>query len=141
MNKKPHFLIAAALIWILWITACGDKADYNDFIEVNTQFIEAMDEYTSGLEEAGDALSVADAIDQFAARMETLAPEMKKLRGKYPEWNDPSKVPEELRELNEKAKQVFRRFPQTFANFMQYMRDPDVTAAMQRLQQAMAGIQ
>ena len=138
--RKLFFLVGIALVGMLSLSGCG-KADYDDFVEVNTKFIEAMDEYTSSMDQASSAESVADAIEQFADTMETLAPEMKEIRGKYPEFQDKTQIPEKLRPLNEKAEQVAKRMPQTLMKSMQYMRDPKVIAAMQRLQESMVKMQ
>jgi len=138
--RNQYIWTGIALIGMLWFAGCS-RTNYNDFIEVNTQLIDAMDVYTSDLEDANDAGSVADAIVQFADRMEVLAPEMKKLRTKYPEWSDKTKIPEELRALNEKAEMVMQRLPQSLMKSMQYMRDANVVSAMQRMQEAMSKMQ
>ncbi len=138
MNKR--LLTCIILTGLLILLGCS-KAKYDDFIEVNTKYIEAMDAYLSSLESAGDAGSVADAIETFAERMDVLAPEMKELRGKYVEWQDKSKMPKELKPLSEKAEQVAKRLPQTFMKSMQYMKDPRVAAAMEKLQSAMMKMQ
>jgi diaminopimelate decarboxylase len=134
--RKRYLLVGLACVGLLLVIGCG-KTDYKDFVKVNTQFIDAMDEYTSNMDQANDAASIADATNQFADPMEKLAPEMKKIRGKYPQLRDKTKIPEELRSLNERAKQVALKFPQTLMKPMQYAHDPDVMAAVQRLQQAM----
>lgn len=138
MQKK--LLAGAIMVGLLMIMECG-KANYKDFIDVNTQFIDAMDEYTNNLDSADDADSVAEAVDRFAERMEKIAPQMKALKGKYPHWTDKTKIPDELKPLNDKAEKVAQKMPETFMKAMRHMRDPKVVAAVQRLQGAMMQMQ
>ncbi len=128
------------LTGLLLFVGCS-KSKYDDFVEVNTEYINAMDTYTNDLDQAKNADDMAKAIDQFAEKMDKLVPRMKALRDKYPEWSDETKVPEELKPLAEKAEEVARRLPQSFMRTMKYMQDPKVAAAMQRMQESMAKMQ
>lgn len=128
--------LTIALAGVLLCLGCS-SAKNKDFIEVNTEYVEAMDAYAADLEKADNSEKVAAAIDSFAKKMEELAPKMKALRNKYPEWQDSTKVPEELKPLAKKAESVAQRLPQTFMKAMGHIQDPKVTAAMQRLQASM----
>ncbi len=129
-------LIGVALIGLVGLSGCGKS--YDDFVDVNTRYIDAMDDYTTDLEKAGDAEAVAKAVDRYADQMAEIIPEMKKLNEKYADWRDETKMPEELKPLSEKAEKVAEKIPQTFMKLMPYIQNPEVMAAMERLQQAMA---
>lgn len=138
MRRK--LLIGIALVGLVGLFGCG-KSSHSDFVEVNTRYIEAMDAYTTDLEKAGDAEAVAKAVNNFADQMAEIMPEMKKMHEKYADWNDESKMPEEMKPLAEKAEQVAEKIPQTFMKLMPYIQNPKVMQAMERLQQTMSSIE
>ena len=66
---------------------------------------------------------------------------MKAIAAKHPEWKDMSKVPEELKPVQEKVKQMASRIPNTFMKTMKYMTDAQVREAHKRLQESMTRMQ
>jgi outer membrane murein-binding lipoprotein Lpp len=136
-----YFTIGIAILSLVVFCGCGNEAGYDDFASVYNQFIDAMEEYTANLEKAENADAIADAIDTYAKKMDAWAPEMKKIRGEHPEWEDKTKMPEELKPLNAKAEKLAQSMAGTFVKSMQYMNDPKVRAASERLQQAMLKMQ
>ena len=62
------------LVWVLIVfvgtlVGCGG-GKYSEVVEVNTQFVDAMEEYVEAVGKAGSAKDVARATDQYAARVE-----------------------------------------------------------------------
>jgi hypothetical protein len=125
----------AALVAVL---GCSGGQDYSDTVEINTKFIDAMGSYIEDIDKAESASDVADAIDAYAQKIDELAPQMKAIASQHPEWQDPGKVPEELKPVQDKAKQMASQIPNTFMKTMKYMTDAQVREAHQRLQQSMA---
>jgi hypothetical protein len=134
-------IAGAALAALLMLVACGGGNDYSDAVKVNTKFVDAMASYLDDIDKADSASGVVDAIDAYAQQIEKLAPEMKAIAAKHPEWKDLSKLPEELKPIQEKAATLAARIPASFMKSMQYMRDANVQAAHKRLQEAMARMQ
>jgi hypothetical protein len=133
-------IAGVTLAALLMLAACGGS-DYSDAVKVNTKFVDAMASYLDDIDKADSASGVVDAIDAYAQQIEKLAPEMKAIAAKHPEWKDLSKLPEELKPIQEKAATLAARIPASFMKSMQYMRDANVQAAHKRLQEAMARMQ
>ena len=120
---------------VMLIAGCGSK--YSDVIDVNTKFVIAMENYVAGLENAGSAQEAAAAINDFAAEMEKLGPKMKAVNEKYPELENSKEVPEELKALEKRVKNMQIQMGAAMMNVMRYMMDPDVQEAQKRLNAAM----
>lgn len=130
-----------ALATLLALIGCGGGQDYDDAVEINTKFVDAMGSYVEDIDKADSASDVADAIDAYAQKVEELAPQMKAIAAKHPEWKDMGKVPEELKPIQEKVKQMASQIPSTFMKTMKYMTDDQVRDAHKRLQESMAKMQ
>lgn len=138
---RYKMLLVMALGSLLAMLGCGDGQDYSDAVEINTKFVDAMESYIADIDKAEDADDVADAIEAYAQKVEELAPQMKEIAAKYPEWKDMGKVPEELKPIQEKAKQMASQIPNTFMKTMKYMTDAQVRDAHKRLQESMVKMQ
>ena len=123
---------------MILLAGCGGK--YSDLVEVNTKFVNAMEEYITGMEKASSATEMAKAINTFADAVEELAPKMKKVREKYPELKNNGSVPEEMKPVQKKAEDLQNKVAGSFMNMMKYIMNPEVQAAQKRLQTAMMEI-
>ena len=122
---------------VLMMVACGG-GKYNDVVEVNTRFVEAMQDYITSLDKAASAKEVAIAINWYADKIETLAPEMKAVQGKFTELASQGKdVPVELKALQQKSEALQQQVVGSYMNMMKYMMDSEVQKAHKRLQEAM----
>lgn len=134
---RTKLILVMILTSMLSMLGCGGGNDYSDAVKVNTEFIDAMEAYMKDIDEADSASAVVEAIDAYAQRIEKLAPEMKAIAAEHPEWKETGEVPEELKPIQEKAGKIAAQIPSTFMKTMQYMTDPQVQEAHQRLRQAM----
>jgi hypothetical protein len=125
------------LVALFMLIGCGG-GKYGDAVEVNTKFADAMEDYIGDLDKADSAGTVAKAIDSFAAKVEKIAPRMKKLVEKYPELKNQDNYPEELKESQKRATELGQRMAGSFMKTMKHMRDAKVKTAHERLQKAMA---
>ena len=139
MRHKMFPVMALAVLLVLF--GCSSGQDYSDAVEINTKFVDAMESYLDDINNAEDGAGVADAMDAFGQKIEDLAPEMKAIAEKHPEWKDMGKVPEELKPVQEKVKQMASKIPTTFIKTMKYMNDPQVREAQTRLQASMMKMQ
>lgn len=130
-----------ALATLLALLGCSKGQDYSEAVEINTKFVDAMGSYIEDIDKADGAADVADAIDAYAQKIEELAPQIKAIAEKHPEWKDMGKVPDELKPIQEKAKQMAAKIPNTFMKTMKYMSDTQVRDAHKRLQESMAKMQ
>ncbi len=118
------------------LMACGK---YNDAIEVNTKFVNAMESYAQGLDGAKSADDVAQCINKFADEMEKLGPKIKAVNEKYPELQS-QEMPEELKELEQRTMALQMQISGAMMKSMRYIMDSDVQAAQLRLQSVMMQI-
>jgi hypothetical protein len=126
------------LVALVATTAC--KGKYADAIEVNDQFINAVEQYTKDLDQASNSEEVVAAIDKFSESIKTLAPEMKAMAEKYPELKDSNNLPPELKESHKRAEEMSKNMASTFTKLMPYLSDPEVAAAQARMGQAMMSL-
>ena len=138
---RYNMLPVVALVALLALLGCSGGQDYSDAVDINTKFVDAMESYVGDIDKAENADDVADAVEAYAQKMEELAPQLKAIAAKHPEWKDMGKVPEELKPIQEKAKQIASQIPNTFMKTMKYMTDPQVRDAHKRLQESMAKMQ
>jgi hypothetical protein len=138
---RYNTLPVVALVALMVLLGCSRGQDYSEAVEINTKFVDAMESYIGDIDKAGNADDVAEAVDAYAQKMEELAPQLKAIAAKHPEWKDMGQVPEELKPIQEKAKQIASQIPDTFMKTMKYMTDPQVRDAHKRLQESMAKMQ
>lgn len=130
--------LGLVLLGILAMVGCGGSGDYDEVVAVNTKFIDAMETYLEDVDGADSASDMADAIDAYAEKIEEIAPQLKAVVAKFPELKDNSKVPEELKALQERSAAMAKKIPASIMKSMKYMKDSEVQEAQNRLQQAMA---
>lgn len=136
MNVKRAFVLALAGV-IAIMMGCTGGSKYSDLVEVNTQFVGAMENYAEATGKAESAKDVANAINTFAEKVEQLAPKIKKVRDKYPELDTSGEMPEELKAIQKKAEGLQQQMTASYMNMMKYMSDPEVQNAHKRLSNAM----
>ena len=138
MNVKRAMLLVL-IGAIMMMAGCGSK--YNDLVEVNTEFVSAMEDYIDATGKAANAKDVAHAINAYADKIEKLAPQIKNVRGKYPELENTTEVPEELKSIEKKMQELEKKVADSYMNMMKYMMNPEVQKAQQRLSNAMMSMQ
>lgn len=120
------------LVSLFLLNGCGGKK-YADAEESYKDMINVMDEYVAQLDKSQNAKDVARAMNSFADKMEALAPRMEKLAEKYPELENASDLPEELKEWQEKATAAAQKMAASMMKIMPYMSDPEVQKAQERM--------
>ncbi len=138
MRKVSIQLTVAVAAILLMVSACGGK--YDDAISTNDKFVDAVENYCQDMDKADNADQVADALNDFAASIENLAPKMKAIAEKYPELKDPDQIPEELKESQARAEEVSMKMAGQMMKAMKHMRDDGVREAQMRIQKAMASM-
>jgi hypothetical protein len=134
-------LPVAVIMALSALFGCSGGQDYSEAAEINTRFVDAMESYIGDIDQAEDAAAVADAIESYTQKMEDLAPQLKAIAAKHPEWKDLKTMPDELKPVQERARQLASQIPDTFMKTMKYMTDAQVRDAHKRLQESMAKMQ
>lgn len=135
MERKAAFVFVLMGLMV-FTTGCTGKK-YSDLVEVNTQFVDAMEDYLDATEKATTGKDMARAISDYAEKIEKIAPLMKEMRVKYSELSNPADLPEELQVLNERSAELEQKIMGSYMNMMKFIMDQDVQAAQQKLQNAM----
>jgi uncharacterized coiled-coil DUF342 family protein len=136
--KKLFSLLVVGLFLLAY--ACGGGGD--DPKTVMKDFVNAMDEFYTGIEKAEDADDIVSAINKFSEGMQEIAPRMKKVQEQFPELNmKDGKVPEEFKEYEEKIKEIGTKMMGLMGKLMKYANDPKVQAAQQKMMEAMKALE
>lgn len=136
MNRVVVVLMmAVGLVW-----GCGQDK-YADVVEVNDQFITVTQDYVDGLNKAQSGKDVAKVMNKYADEFKKLAPKMNDLNTKYPDLAKMKDLPEKIKISQEKAGQMGAAFASSFMKSIQYMGDPEVVAAQERMAGIMQSVQ
>lgn len=132
---KRVMLTAVCLLALVLAAGCGGQ--YSDVKKVNEEYIGMVETYIAALDKADDKDDVVKAMNNFTDDLEDIWPRMQALREKYPELDSSEPPPEELKASMEQAEKVGAKIGTSFMKIMQYMDDPEVQAAQQRMGQVM----
>jgi hypothetical protein len=137
---KSMKVVAAIGVAVLLVNfaACGG-GKYGDVKTVLEKQAAIFEEYGSLIDKATSAKDVAAAMNKFAAGMTELAPQFKAMSEKYPDLGK-GEPPAELKGLWEKLQAAAMKMAGAAMKTVQYMQDPEVMAAQQKLSEAMANI-
>jgi len=128
-------MMVMGLVW-----GCGQDK-YADVVEVNDQFVTVTQDYVEGLNKAQSGKDVAKVMNKYADEFKKLAPKMNDLNTKYPDLAKMKDLPEKIKISQEKAEQMGAAFASSFMKSLQYMGDPEVVAAQERMAGIMQAIQ
>ena len=145
---RKFMILGLAVCLIVGLTACkkGGNAyaslgKYAEVGPVMDEYIGATEKFVADLEKAGSADSVAAALEAAAATMGKLAPQMKAIGEKFPEFKTQDNPPAELKPFMDRIEAVFGRVMGAMGKIGPYMQDPKVVAAQEKYQAAMAAAQ
>jgi hypothetical protein len=139
LKTKKWMIVTCAALFILGIIACGG-GKYADAKKVIAESNNALEDFLGKMDTADNAKDVAAALTSFTSEMEKIAPEMKKLEEKYPEFKESQGVPEELGEEGTKMMELWGKFGTVMMKIQEYADDPEVQKAQEKLQGIMSGL-
>ncbi len=130
MSRKIALVLS---LTILAIVGCGAQK-YQDLRSLMGDMYTATDAFIGGLEKAAGPDDVAASVNQFCDRLEPLAPRIKEMKTKYPEfYSKGGDFPEELKDLKEKHEAQGERMKNVSMKLAQHMMNQNVMKAFQRL--------
>ena len=139
MIKTRWILFMCMALFIIGMIACGG-GKYADAKKVIAESNEALEDFLGKMDTADNAEDVATALTAFTDEMEKIAPKMKNLAEKYPEFKEGDDVPEELGEEGKKMRELWGKFGTVMMKIQQYANDPEVQKAQEKLQSIMSGL-
>ena len=136
MQRRSLWRIIVLLAVTGALMSCGGR-QYSDAIEVNNQFADACEEYINTMGKANNASSAAAATNKFAAKVEKITPQMRRITKKYPELRNRNNIPDELRKVRERSDNLGGKMAEVMMKTsLTYRDDPEVIKAQQRLQKS-----
>ena len=149
MRKTMILVLAVGLV--VGLTACkkgGEAADsyaslgkYAEVGPVMDNFIGANEKFVEALDKAGSADEVAAALDAVSATMTELAPKMKAIGEKFPEFKTQENPPAELKPFMDRIEAIMGKLMGAMGKAAPFLQDPKVVAAQERYNAAMALVQ
>jgi len=143
---RKTFILGLAVCLVIGFAACkkgGESASYaalGKYAEVGPvldKFISANEDFAGALEKAASADDVAAAMNAVTAKMEDLAPKMKAIGQKFPEFQNQSEPPTELKPFMTRLETVMSKMMGSFGKIAPYMQDPKVLAAQEKYNKVM----
>lgn len=138
--KAAMIISTVCLLMCVSLVGCGGGSKEEDAREVGNEFAAAVDKYAADVDSATNADEMAEAIDGLTDKMKSLVPKMKALQEKYPELKGGGDLPPELKDVQTKVDAASQKIISSMMKMMAYANDPNVTAAQERMQAAMEGM-
>jgi len=146
MRKTVIFGLAVCLV--VGVAACkkggvGGADSYaalGKYAEVGPvldKFITANEDFVAALEKADSADAVASAMNAVTDKMADLAPKMKAIGEKFPEFQKSDEPPAELKPFNDRLEAMMGKMMGAMQKIAPYMQDPKVLAAQEKYNQVM----
>lgn len=123
-------LFAVLMAMSLLTVGCSGK--YSEVKQANAEFVDVVEDYVADVDKVENAADAAKAINRFADGMEKVMPKMQALAEKFPELEGED-LPAELRELQAETEEVSQKMVASMMKIMNYMQDPEVMKAQERL--------
>jgi 2,4-dienoyl-CoA reductase-like NADH-dependent reductase (Old Yellow Enzyme family) len=134
--KKAALIVCIALL-ALGLSACkGGGGKYADVTSLMTKYMDSIDKFVAALEKSTSADGVATALNGLTAATKELAPQMKAMGEKYPEFKNMENPPAELKPLMDKVMASATKMMGAMGKAQQYMTDPKVQEAQKAYAEA-----
>jgi len=137
---KKTLIVLCCAVMIFSIAACKGGGKYADVKSVMEKYIAATEKFAGAMEKVDSADKAAAAINSYAAVAKVIAPQIKAMEGKYPEFKDMDNPPAELKPIVDKAQAVATKMMAAMGKIAAYASDPKVQEAQSKLQEAMAAM-
>jgi len=143
---RKTFILGLAVCLVVGIAACkkGGVADsyaalgkYAEVGPVIDKFIGINEDFIAALEKAASADAVAAAMNVVTEHMAELAPKMKAIGEKFPEFKNMDNPPAELKPFNTRLEAVMGKMMGAIGKVAQFMQDPKVLEAQEKYNKVM----
>ena len=140
MKSHNIYILVSLIAPLILLNGCGG-GKYSDAKKVTNEYADAMDDFSTAINKSNSAGDVAKAMDSFTDKMAKIAPELKKIQEKYPELQGMTTPPKELEESKKRIEEVTQKYTSSMMKLAQYVNDPQVQKAQERMSQVMQKLQ
>jgi len=139
---KKTVILGLAVCLIVGLTACkkDEYAALGKYAEVGPvmdTMIKATEAYIADLDKSTTADQIAAAMDVITEKMTALAPKMKAIGEKFPEFKSQENPPAELKPFNDRLEAMMGKMMGVISKIAPFASDPKVMAAQERYNKAM----
>ena len=145
---RKTMILGLALCLVGGFTACkkGGEAGadtyaalgkYAEVGPVMDKFIGVNEDFIAALVKAATADDVAAAMNAVTEKMAELAPKMKAIGEKFPEFKTPDNPPAEMKPFNDRIEAMMGKMMEAMGKVAPFMQDPKVVAAQEKYSQVM----
>ncbi len=137
---KKTLIVLCVAVMVLSVAACKGGGKYADVKSIMEKYIAATDKFAAAIDKVDSAEKAAAAINSYADVAKAIAPQIKAMEGKYPEFKDMDNPPAELKPIVDKAQAVATKMMAAMGKIATYASDPKVQEAQSKLQEAMGAM-
>jgi hypothetical protein len=139
---KKTIILGLAVCLIVGVTACkkDEYAALGKYAEVGPvmdTMIKATEVYIADLDKSTTADAVAAAMDVITEKMTALAPKMKAIGEKFPEFKSQDNPPAELKPFNDRLTGMMEKLFAVLGKVAPFASDPKVMAAQEKYNKVM----
>jgi hypothetical protein len=138
VNKSMAWMVLVLVA--AGFAACSGGGKYGEVKSMLNKQLAAMESFAAAMEKAGSAQEVAAALTAYGSAQKELMPAMMELQKKYPDLATQKEPPAELKAEMDKLQQIGQRVAMASMKAAQYMSDPVVQEAQQKLAESMAAM-
>jgi hypothetical protein len=139
MKKTVLFLCIAVLA--MGVFSCKGGGKYSDVTSVMEKYKAGIEKFAAAMDGVKDADGVVTALNGLTEVTKSVAPQLKAFETKYPELKTQTEnPPAELKPLMDKMMAVSGKMMGAMGKIQQYMTDPKVMEANQKLSEATASM-
>ncbi len=139
---KMRMLAPLAVLLILAACGGGSGGKYGEVKDALNEQMDVMEEFVTAANKPDNAQGIVQAMENLEKIGSAGKAKMEKMAEKYPEIADQENPPEELKPEMERMEKMVPEFMGAMMKVMQeYGDNPDIQAAMQKMQKSGGGMQ
>ncbi len=139
---KKALLVFSVVVLALSFAACkgggAGGGKYADVQKVMDQYVAANEKFAAAIDGATTADQVAAALNALTETTKGVAPELKAMEAKYPEFKNQDNPPAELKPLMDRLTAAAGKMMTAMMKIGSFASDPKVQEAQTKYQEAMA---
>ncbi|MCP5051678.1 MAG: hypothetical protein GY940_31210 [bacterium] len=130
-------LSVVMVLGLFMVYACGGGGGSSDAKSILDDFFGAIDTFAGDVEKADTSEAFIASLENLASKMESIAPRMNDLQKKHPNLMKGDTLPEELKEYEERFKNLASKMMGMGMKAQKFGQDPKVQEALKKFTESM----